>query len=145
MKIQIPSGPQNNGCALIINDDGVLIASGHMRYTVPDIKPGNYPRPLVVEWDMEPRGYREKPGRPGHYTVEIDGHGLPRETVAQNIGVTPSLLRAAEQIMFHNAGVACDMSAARIEQGRRDWANMSREERDALNAYALQVEGHAID
>jgi hypothetical protein len=113
-----------------------------MRYTAPELRPGNYPRPEQVEWDMEPRGYREQ--SPGHYTVEFDGPGLPRETVARNAGLTVSLLLSAEHIMFHNAGVACDLSAARIEQGRRDWAGLSQPERDTLNEYALRTEGHTI-
>lgn len=57
----------------------------------------------------------------------------------------PDLMSAIEKIITTNAIEHTTRSNARIAQGRRDWAALPQEERDALNAYALATEGHTID
>jgi len=102
------------------------------------------PHPDRIRWldrDMS------KPGPGGSQIVIMndDDREVDRAVVGATAAVSTDILTTIEtQIMSSNAN-ACNESAARIEQGRRDWATMSQDQRDALNAYALKTEGHTID
>ena len=70
---------------------------------------------------------------------------LPTEIVAQMTGLPVRVVSAVETVQRLLSQSYCTATAARIEQGRRDWAAMSQEQRDALNEYAMRTEGDTID
>ena len=84
-------------------------------------------------------------------SVQYSATGAPMPTTVQWRGVVglpemdDDLRLAIEKIILLNARENCCRDDARIAGGREMWRTMSRDERDALNRYALECEGHTID
>jgi hypothetical protein len=129
-----------NGCATISEDDRIIAQYriAYSRRGDPSVIGGHWTpdRPTHrsdVKWgSMPPEGASEY-------------HTIPTETVADMASLPVRAVEATETAARLLAQSHCIEDAARIEQGRRDWAAMSPEQRDAMNDYALHTEGHTID
>jgi len=65
--------------------------------------------------------------------------------VATRVGATESFIRDVEQAAASSMRAAQRAIQDEWEAGRRAWQARSQDERDAMNRYAMETEGHAID
>ena len=108
---------------------------------------GSDPKPDAVEWMLDycyAMGlfFAENPGKSFNGTQGREP--MTVAAVAARFNIPEAAIRGAEAIALHNASVSTAMESARIQRGREQWAAMSRDEREALNQYAFQCEGHTI-
>lgn len=70
---------------------------------------------------------------------------ISSEDAAARAGATASFVRQVEAAAKAALLDARRANESRAEAGRQAWRNMSQSERDAMNDYAMQTEGHTID
>lgn len=70
---------------------------------------------------------------------------LSADDAALRCGATASLMRQVEVAAHSHYEAAKAATARRIESGRRSWAARGGDERQSLNDYAMETEGHTID
>jgi hypothetical protein len=70
---------------------------------------------------------------------------ISSEEAAARAGATASFIRQVEASAKSALLDARRANESRAEAGKLAWRNMSQSERDAMNDYAMQTEGHTID
>lgn len=96
-------------------------------------------------------GYRTAEKRWHPFEAEIDPvthkqvTRLSAEEAAVRCGATASLIRQIEAAAAALYAAGQEAVERRFEEGRRAWASMTADERQAMNDYAMKTEGHAID
>ena len=70
---------------------------------------------------------------------------IAAEDAAARAGATASLIRQVEVAAAAELNAAAAASRQRIEDGRRAWAALAPDQRDAMNEHAMKTEGHTID
>ena len=111
-----------NGAVSILQD-GQGLAQGSVEFS-----DARDPRPVGITW-----------------TAWLPRTPMARQQVADLVGFSDETMARIEAETLSIASGHAAADSARIEQGRRDWAQMNREDRDAMNEYAIRTEGHSID